>query len=164
MLNAKLVKLRLSPKALKLIKNYLSNRTQKVKTNGVISNSLPIYTGVPQGSCLGPLLFIIYIDDLSHVLKDCKVIFFADDTVVYHISSSFESSFAAMQRDFDLLHLWCRDNLLETNVDKTKSMYFCSKYLNSTSKPFRKLCLGAAQIEWVTDYKYLGINIDWYYF
>lgn len=52
------------------------------------------------------------------------------------------------------------NNLLETNVGKTKSMYFRSKYLNSTSKPFRKLSLGASEIEWVTEYKYLGITFD----
>lgn len=65
-----------------------------------------------------------------------------------------------MQSDLNVLHLWCRDNLLEINASKTKSMFFNSKYLNSSSKPRQKLSLGKAKLDWVFDYKYLGVTID----
>lgn len=57
-------------------------------------------------------------------------------------------------------HLWCRHNLLEVNARKTKVMYFSSKYLNSTSKPYKKLCFGGNDLDYVDDYRYLGLTID----
>lgn len=93
-------------------------------------------------------------------MKNCKILFFADDTVIYNISNSFEDSLHSVQSDLNMLHLWCRDNLLEINASKTKSMFFNSKYLNSSSKPRQKLSLGKTKMDWVLEYKYLGVTID----
>ena len=65
-----------------LLKNYLSNRSQYVEFNGHISNTLPISTGVPQGSVLGPLLFLIYINDLPLVSHIFDMLMYADDTTL----------------------------------------------------------------------------------
>ena len=63
--------------------DYLSNRTQVVGFQGVTSASVVVSTGVPQGSILGPLLFILHINDLPEVVSDCNILMYADDTVLY---------------------------------------------------------------------------------
>ena len=68
---------------LQLVKNYLTNRKQYVKLNEVNSNLLPINTGVPQGSILGPLLFIIYINDFTRASSIFDFICYADDTTLF---------------------------------------------------------------------------------
>ena len=67
--------------------DYLSNRTQVVEFQGVASASEAVSTGVPQGSILGPLLFILHINDLPEVVSDCNILMYADDTVLYCSSS-----------------------------------------------------------------------------
>ena len=67
--------------------DYLSNRTQVVEFQGVTSNPKAISAGVPQGSILGPLLFILHIDDLTEVVSECNILMYADDTVLYCLSS-----------------------------------------------------------------------------
>jgi len=68
---------------LDLIKSYLSNRTQYVDLNDSISDTLPITCGVPQGSTLGPLFFIIYVNDLPNNTDSFKIIIYADDTTLF---------------------------------------------------------------------------------
>ena len=75
---------------------YLTNRTQSVIINGIQSDAEPILYGVPQGSVLGPLLFIMYINDLPSVTKYCKVHLYADDTLLFFESSSVQAIKAAL--------------------------------------------------------------------
>ena len=103
------------------IENYLTNRKQRLILNNVTSNNADIICGVPQGSVLGPLLFLIYINDLPHVIKNCES-FNANDTV---ISTSAINSFTAhrnLQCDVNNLTDWCCKNKLIINVKKTKCM------------------------------------------
>ena len=74
-------------KALQLCESYLTNRTQYVEINGVKSGALPITTGVPQGSIIGPLFFIIYINDFSFASKAFTFISYADDSMIQHSSA-----------------------------------------------------------------------------
>ena len=69
--------------ALKWITTYLSNRTQSTIINDVVSNEEPIKTGVPQGSILGPLFFLCYINDITSVFKNSYILLYANDTVMY---------------------------------------------------------------------------------
>lgn len=118
-------------------------------------------TGVPQGSCLGPLLFLTYINDLSTVVNNSSILLFADDTVLYHFSNTFSISYAEMQSDLNILNLWCKDNLLQVNVKKTKTMFINHKtHCKPTSSSLRKLQLNSECIDFVDDYKYLGIWIN----
>ena len=72
----------------KWLSNYLTSRCQSVNINGVLSESLTMDIGVPQGSILDPLLFILYINDLPNIIDDsCKVVLYADDTVLFYASN-----------------------------------------------------------------------------
>ena len=102
--------------------SYLNNRKQFCKVNGVSSGISDMNCGVPQGSCLGPLLFLIFIDDLPFSLEKAHVSMYADDTAISHSSKSL----AALQHDLncDLSNLqdWLYGNKLSLNVIKTQSL------------------------------------------
>ena len=84
---------------------YLSNRKQLISINGSHSSVLPVSSGVPQGSILGPLLFLVYINDLPDAITSCKVFLFADDTKCYHPISS-ASNCEQLQNCLDKLSDW----------------------------------------------------------
>lgn len=106
------------------MENYLSYRQQRVFCNNTSSECRPVTTGVPQGCSLGPLLFMVYINDLPDIINNAHTILFADDTVLFHISHSVESSINLVQSDLNNLHLWCRDNLLDLNIKKKNVCFF----------------------------------------
>ena len=89
------------------INNYIANRTQVVAVNGSESSVASVLSGVPQGSVLGPLLFLIYIDDLPGVVQNflSKVNLFADDILLYHLISVLED-YATLQRAISLIEEW----------------------------------------------------------
>lgn len=86
--------------------------------------------------------------------------FFAVDTVLYHSSNSFENSLSKLQNDLNLVNFWCRKNCLEIDASKTKSMYFSSKYLNSSAKFKKKLQIGNSDLQYVQTYRYLSVTFD----
>ena len=120
--------------ALKLLKSYMSNRKQYVKYNVNESGFKEIKTGVPQGSILGPLLFSIYINDLSTISNTFKFIMYADDTTIYFNTEDFpKDNFAKhITTELDKVDVWLKHNKLSLNVEKTKCMTFhtCQKKLN----------------------------------
>ena len=108
--------------------SYLSNRSQQVVVNGVISDSTFVTSGVPQGSILGPLLFILYINDISKLTlsSSTKLILYADDILLSaHFSSS--SDFTAIQIDIHTINDWIQSHLLKINAQKTKYMLISMK-------------------------------------
>ena len=147
-----------------LLKSYLAQRCQITFVNGESSNSREISYGVPQGSVLGPKLFLMFINDLVTEIKYCKFYLYADDIVMY---KNFENENS--KRDIDLfrkdiksVEKWCVINELTVNIKKTKLQYFphnrtsdCDKFENETV-----LTMYNQQLSYVNSFKYLGIEID----
>ena len=146
-------------KLVDLIKNYLSNRKQKTKLNGSMSTLQAIHTGVPQGSIIGPLMFLIYINDLPDVLLHSKALMYADDTVLYCSNESGKEARKDMQNDLLKIQTWCELNRMTLNIKKTKFMTFMSDHKRKSYRPF-KLYIRGLQIEEVNSYKYLGTILD----
>ena len=105
-------------------KSYLSNRKQYVSVTGYDFNLADVKLGVPQGSVLGPLLFLIYINDLNHALKFYKVHHFTDDTNLLHFSKSVNRLNKYVNLDLKNLTYWLNANKIPLNVKKTKLVIF----------------------------------------
>ena len=112
---------------------------------------------MPQGSVLGPLLFIIYINDLHKCLKFSNCIQFADDTTMYLAGEGIKSTYECLNNDLTNIMDWFRANCLSLNLQKTKYMLFNHKY-DSTNIP--NLIVGGNTIERVKKAKFLGILLD----
>ena len=89
------------------VKNYLTDRRQRVYANNVHSLTQLITQGVPQGSVLGPLFYIIYANDVMRTVKNCEIALYADDTVLFTANPKFEDSVFKLQNDIKLLSSWC---------------------------------------------------------
>ena len=101
-----------------LILSFLSNRRQYVSINGYDSTERPILFGVPQGSTLGPLLFLLYISDLSYCLKHTTASHFADDTCLIYASSNIKTIETCFNFDLKNLNEWLRASRLSLNIKK----------------------------------------------
>ena len=109
-----------------IVESYLSNRKQLVQFKETKSTTRIVPCGVTQGSILGPLLFIMYTNDLPNCLTHSKAILFADDTTVY--STLEDIPFNNVNLDLDSLTEWFRSNKLSFNVGKTHYVIFKFKY------------------------------------
>lgn len=105
------------------IKDYLSGRFQRVVLNGQSSSWLPVSSGVPQGSILGPLLFLTYINDLTNCSfsTGSQLLMFADDLLLFKPIKN-ASDYVAFQNDINIISNWSKQNHLTLNVSKTKFM------------------------------------------
>ena len=103
MLLKKLAGLNLNKQTVDWVMSYLKSRRQRVYANDVYSSYLSIVHGVPQGSVLGPLFYIIYANDLPEIFQNCHMAMYADDTVLYTANKNFGDSVNKMQKDLDSL-------------------------------------------------------------
>lgn len=110
------------PTSLQWFKSYLTNRCQRVKIGDVVSEPRENNLGVPQGSILGPLLFILYINCITTCFKHCTVKMFADDTFVYISANNIEEATQKLNEDLDRLFDKLCQIKLKLNVNKTKAM------------------------------------------
>jgi hypothetical protein len=138
--------------------NYLSNRTQFVKYQNAASDYENMTCGVPQGSVLGPLLFIIYVNDLPHCLNHNKSIQFADDTSIYASGKDIPELYANMNEDLHTLTDWFYANKLSLNVSKSNYMLF-TKCRHSTADTY-SLKIANEEIARTSCFKLLGIHLD----
>ena len=143
------------------LENYLKDRFQCTIANEIISNTEPITCGVPQGSVCGPLLFLIYINDLSKALTSCKVSLYADDTVIYIAHNNVNEGIGLIQNDLNNLVNWCTENKVTINSKKTK---YCIYGMRSNVKRSKsidtELSLNNCVLDRVCSYKYLGFILD----
>ena len=124
----KLAKSNMSTSVINWFKSYLYERSQSVTIGGNISKSMPLNTGVPQGSILGPLLFIIYTSDLPLCLpRECKLFMYADDSTITCSSSNINEIENNLNTALGSIYDWCAINRLTINANKTKSMLIGSK-------------------------------------
>lgn len=142
----------LSHKLLQLIKSYLSNRLNKVNYGGHVSEPFVPTSGVPQGSNLGPILFSIYMNDLSFSLG-CYHLLYADDVKLY-IPISNLSSCLVLQDNLDALNNWCTNNKFELNAMKSKVLT-CTR---STSIIEYSYSINDITLERVSKIKDLGVT------
>lgn len=146
----------LNPYILRWIVSYLSNRRQYVVLNGKTSSTTDVVSGVPQGSVLGPLLFIFYINDsVMEPLTDSTYIsLYADDMLMYRIIHSIQD-YEALQEDTNTVCNWVDSNELALNSNKCK--YMVVSRLRSRSVPTRPMLLYGQPMQQVSNYKYLGV-------
>ena len=144
-------------------KSYLSNRSQFTRVNGVDSKVQNIDIGVPQGSCLGPLLFLLYINDLPKITNNAKVYMYADDTSLSLQNHSMSQLNRALNQDLLALDKWLRGNKLSLNVAKTHSMVISTKrklaILKNQAEQLH-LHIRHNDLDVVQCTKYLGVHID----
>ena len=138
-------------------KSYLTERVQSVHLGTVISDPITLDKGVTQESVLGPLLFLLYINNICDQLKFSSYHMYADDTILYTSASSLGAAFANLQSDFISLQHCLFDAKLVINANKTKMMFF---HHNSTVILPILMALDGTIIEVVDTYKYLGIWLD----
>ena len=144
--------------------SYLNNRKQFCKVNGICSKTKDIHCGVPQGSCLGPLLFLIYINDLPFSPKKGKVTMYADDTSISYSPSSLVDIEQTLNRELNDLKLLMQGNKLPLNVLKTQAMVVGSqpkiKKITDKIVDHPQFLIGGSRVENVDRAKYLGVIID----
>ena len=143
---------------LEWFRSYLSDRKQYVFVNGSSSNLLSITCGVPQGSVLGPLLFLIYINDLPNASKKLTFYLFADDTNIYYEFNDLPNFIKIVNKELRLVKKWLDANKLSLNIDKTNYIIFHSSSVNVPSDSNIKI--GKKYIKRVKFVKFLGLLLD----
>lgn len=152
------------------MEDYLTGRKQRVKINDRVSDELSVNFGVPQVSIIGPILFLVYINDLCQLsLCKGKIITFADDTALFFSGDSWEEVFGAAQQGVNTVSNWLQQNLLTLNVTKTKFITFAHRAhllppssVSITAHTCGSINLGCVcpTLERTDHLKYLGIIID----
>ena len=139
-------------------KSYLSDRSQYVSRNRYESSLAVINFGVPQGSVLGPLLILLYINDLNQAIKVCKVHHFADDTNLLCYGNSIKKLNKLVNADLKHLVNWLNANKISLNVKKTEMVVFKSKQKKPEDDLKKKLC--GKRLYPTESVKYLGVRFD----
>ena len=141
-----------------LLKCYLSNRSQQTEINGVLSKSGVIKHGVPQGSVLGPLLFLLYINDIRESSNILKFFLFADDTTVHYSDKTNPNTENLLNQELSKVSTWLAANKLSLNVKKSNFLHF--HYNKRKHKPTINLKINGIDVEEKEVTKYLGVLID----
>ena len=138
--------------------SYLSDRVQYTMVNGIESSAQDIKCGVPQGSNLGPLLFMLFINDLPNCLEHCCVALYADDTCIYCPGDKLADIEIKLNEDLQNISEWLLCNRLALNAKKCEAMLIGSQ--RRTKNKILRLRINATEIGQVSSCKYLGVFID----
>ena len=144
---------------LKWFHSYFDRRTQRVMCNGALSEVGLIGYGVPQGSNLGPLLFLLYINDLANVSSTLFFILFADDTNVFCSHKSWQTLVKTVNAELTCVADWFSANRLTLNLDKTNFILFKS-HRKVTPRDNLSLLINDVPITQVESTKFLGVHVD----
>ena len=136
--------------------SYLESRRQYVCINDSNSYCLDVKCGVPQGSILGPALFILYVNDMCNVSKSLKSILFADDTNLFYAGNDLDEVCKIVSRELNILHIWFQVNKLSLNVAKTNFMIFGNKRFEENYM----ISINGMNINRVYVTKFIGVHID----
>ena len=148
--------------ALNWFKSYLNHRSQYIQLNNISSACQPLTFGVPQGSILGPLLFLLFINDMPSISQIVKYILFADDTTGLYCSSSLDDLFTTLSSEADSLNQWFAANRLTINVSKTNFVLFTTpqKYRHLQLENRNVIKFGSSEIKMRYEVKFLGLLLD----
>jgi hypothetical protein len=139
-------------------RDYLFQRSQFVSFNSISSSIRPIQCGVPQGSILGPLRFLVYINDFPLALRDSTTFLYADDANCFVHSNNIHDALIRMNSESSKILQWSHANKLTINTEKTHYVIFSSKHLEFQSLP--PLSLDGSPLELKSSTKFLGVFLD----
>lgn len=156
----KLHQLKFSKASMYLLANYLSSRRQFTQVNDNVSQELTVTNGVPQGSILGPILFNIYVSDMSRE-TDAELIQYADDTSVYRSCKPkmFDQCVTKMNEDVSKVQSWSKNSSLIFNAKKTNSILFSTKQMAKHHEfKYEIFSTDGSQIKQTSEFKLLGVT------
>ena len=138
------------------LRSYLTG-TQVVKFGLTVSNEMPIITGIGQGTILGPLLFIFYINDIVTTVHHLKINMYADDCILY--ISEWNRMIQKIQPEVTNVQRWCLKNRLKISISKSKVLLFGSRNKSSKVDYSSNIILGNQSLSFVKNYRYKSTNI-----
>ena len=139
------------------IRSYLTDRDNYVALNNKYSTHTTSNIGIPQGSIIGPILFIIYINDLPSISQELSATLYADDTNFSHSDSDYEQLVTTLNMELSKVHDWTVANRLTINVSKTELLLFSNRSPNTFGN---NILLNGDSIEFVDHARFLGVFID----
>lgn len=142
---------------LKWFKSYLQGRKQKTLIDDAVSTELDVEIGLPQGSVLAAILFIIYINDIKKYIEHCKIRLFADDALLTISAPTLEEAVLKIQNDLNSIYRWLCHNKLKLNIDKTKYIIMRRRTFNLDTVDLK---IANTSLQRVDSIKYLGVFID----
>ena len=140
---------------LEWFKSYLFHSTEQIQVDSTLSDEKTVFSGVPQGSIMGPLLFVIFYNDLTDYITNAEVLQYADDTVLYFANSKVSLIEKALNDDLKQISTFCHDNELVLNLKKTKTgVMLCGTAIRVSKSEELRLFIEVKEF-----YKVVAINI-----